>query len=279
MSSDPHSDPNSVELPTPTAWPIISAFGMTLLFAGLVTNLIVSLAGLVISLIGSIGWFRDVFPHPRHEPVPVRKPDAHPQPIRVEGRKVQMLAVGEDGHRMHVPEEIHPYRAGVFGGLAGGLAMAIVACGYGILFKASVWFPINLLAAAAVPDLALATPAQLAEFSVIGLIVATISHVSISILVGLLYVVILPMLPQKWEWLVGGIFAPLVWSGFLLLSLGMISPALAANIDLTAFFLSQLIFGVVCGYVVFHSGKVRTQQSWPVSRRLGVEAQHREESK
>ena len=157
--------------------------------------------------------------------------------------------------------------------------MAIVACGWGILFKDSLWFPVNLLAAAAVPDLAISTPEQLVNFSLIGLIVASVSHLGISILVGLLYVVILPMLPQKWEWLFGGIFAPLIWSAFIWLTLAAISPALAANISWPAFFLSQLVFGIVGGYVVFHSGKVRTQQRWPVSTRLGVEAQNREESK
>ena len=278
-SHDPHSDPNSVQLPTPTAWPIITAFGLTLVFAGLVTSFVISAAGLIVGIIGSIGWFTDVFPHPKHEPVPIRNEDEHAQPIRVEGRKVQMLQVGEAGHRMHLPEEIHPYRAGVLGGLAGAVAMGVVACGWGLIFKDSIWFPVNLLAAAAVPDLAISTPEQLAGFSFIGLIVASISHVGISILVGLLYVVVLPMLPQKSEWLFGGIFAPLLWSGLIWLTLGAISPALAANISWPAFFLSQLVFGIVAGYVVFHSGKVRTQQSLPISVRLGVGAQHREESK
>jgi hypothetical protein len=36
-------------------------------------------------------------------------------------------------------------------------------------------------------------------------------------------------------------------------------------------------FGAVCGFVVFKSAKVETQQSWSVAERLGVEAQHKEE--
>ncbi len=35
----------SVELPAPTAWPIVLAFGLTLVFAGLVTSASVSLLG------------------------------------------------------------------------------------------------------------------------------------------------------------------------------------------------------------------------------------------
>ena len=37
--------PKSVDLPRPTAWPMVMAFGITLLFAGLVTSLAVSGVG------------------------------------------------------------------------------------------------------------------------------------------------------------------------------------------------------------------------------------------
>lgn len=275
MSHDPHHDPNSVQLPTPTGWPIVAAFGLTLLFLGLVTSLVISAAGILVGLIGAIGWFTDVFPHPQHEGVPIRPKDEHTQPIRVEGRKVMMLHVGEDSHRMHVPEEIHPYRAGVLGGLVGGVAMAIVACAYGLIAKGSIWFPINLLAAASVPTLAQASTSTLTELSVLGLIIGLVSHVSISILVGLLYVVVLPMLPQKSEWIWGGVIVPLFWSACIFLTLGWISPAWAENISWPWFVASQVVFGLVCGYVVFHSGKVRTIQSLTMSAKLGVEAQHR----
>jgi cytochrome c oxidase cbb3-type subunit III len=41
-----------VEMPAPTAWPIVLAFGITLLFSGLVTNLSVSLLGVILTLAG-----------------------------------------------------------------------------------------------------------------------------------------------------------------------------------------------------------------------------------
>ena len=47
--------------------------------------------------------------------------------------------------------EIHPYSAGLKGGIVGGMAMAIVALAYGIVAYGSPWYPINLLAAAALP--------------------------------------------------------------------------------------------------------------------------------
>src|SRR5882762_5933244 len=58
-----------IELPAPTAWPIVLAFGLTLLFAGLVTSSSVSLLGTILAVSGCIGWFRDVLPHERHEAV------------------------------------------------------------------------------------------------------------------------------------------------------------------------------------------------------------------
>ena len=62
---------STIELPAPTAWPIILAFGLTLVFAGLVTSPSVSILGAIFSLAGCVGWFRDVLPHEKHESVPI----------------------------------------------------------------------------------------------------------------------------------------------------------------------------------------------------------------
>ncbi len=70
MSESPR-DPREIELPAPTAWPFVLAFGFTLLFAGLVTSPSVSVLGAVLSLAGCVGWFREVFPHEHEEAVPV----------------------------------------------------------------------------------------------------------------------------------------------------------------------------------------------------------------
>src|SRR4029077_4924390 len=94
-------------------------------------------------------------------------------------------------------------------------AMAILAIAYGLVVQHSIWDPINLLAAAGVPSLCTASPEQLREFNAAGLTVAILSHVTLSILVGLLYTVMLPMLPAKFEWLFGGIITPLMWTALL----------------------------------------------------------------
>ena len=62
----------TVELPAPTSWPIVFAFGLTLLFAGLVTSGAVSVLGAVVALAGAVGWFRDVLPQEALESFRVR---------------------------------------------------------------------------------------------------------------------------------------------------------------------------------------------------------------
>src|SRR6478752_6150786 len=61
-----------LEMPAPTAWPIVLAFGTTLLFGGLVTSASMSILGAVLMVAGCVGWFRDVLPHEAHEAVVVR---------------------------------------------------------------------------------------------------------------------------------------------------------------------------------------------------------------
>jgi hypothetical protein len=60
-----------IELPAPTAWPVVLAFGVTLIFAGLVTSAALSLLGLPSAVTGMLGWFREVFPHEAHVSVRV----------------------------------------------------------------------------------------------------------------------------------------------------------------------------------------------------------------
>ncbi len=58
-----------IEAPAPTAWPMIMALGLTLSFAGLVTNVAVSMVGFVLTIAGAVGWFREVLPIEHRETV------------------------------------------------------------------------------------------------------------------------------------------------------------------------------------------------------------------
>ena len=264
--------PGNLALPAPTAWPFVTAFGIALLFAGLVTQPVVSAIGLVLALRGAVGWFRDVLPAEQHELIHLRPLGRRARPVMPVPQAVAQLHPGVAGHRVRIPAEIHPYSSGIKGGIVGGIAMAIVACLYGVIAYRSIWYPINLLAAAAVPSLARADLAQLTAFNGTGFIVALISHGVFSILVGLLFAVLLPMLPSRRAAFWGSLVSPILWSALIWATLRLINPALNARIDWIWFIASQVAFGMVTGYIVHHSKMVETMQTWPLAARAGIEA-------
>src|SRR2546428_13846997 len=61
----------SVQLPEPTAWPVVLAFGLALVFSGLLTSGSVSALGAILTAAGCVGWFLLGLPHEQHETVPV----------------------------------------------------------------------------------------------------------------------------------------------------------------------------------------------------------------
>src|SRR5712692_7337164 len=153
--------PRTIELPAPTAWPFILAFGATLLFAGLVTSMSVSVLGAALALAGCVGWFRAVFPHQQEESVAVAPEDIRLTPDR---RIVERIPVLPDQLRAWLPVRTYPISSGVKGGLAGSIAMAVLACVYGILKAGTIWYPINLLAAVIYRESLRLGPAQLFAF-------------------------------------------------------------------------------------------------------------------
>ena len=261
---------NTIELPAPTAWPMVVALGVTLACAGLVTNATVSVVGVILALAGGIGWWHQVLPEEQVEHVPLRPLAARARPIVPSSVRVEHLTLGEGEHRARVPVEVQPLSAGIKGGIVGGAAMAVVAVAYGLLFQHSAWYPINLLAAAAMPSMAQADQATLRAFSGTALVLGIVAHGVISMLAGLLYAVILPMLPRR-HMLWGGLVAPLLWTGFLWAVLGMINPALNARVDWSWFIASQVAFGLATGYVVSKAQPIATMQTWRLAARAGVE--------
>lgn len=265
----PRTDaPVTVELPAPTAWTVILAFGLTLLFAGLLTSAAVSAAGAVLTVAGCIGWFREVLPHEHHETVPVVPEIAR---IVTERPEVARIRGVPEIVRARVPIEIYPIKAGIKGGLAGSVAMALLAMLYGLTTHGSVWYPINLLAAVVFAQ-ALRLPMEyLTSFHLVLLLVATLLHLVTSVLVGLLYGVMLPMFPRR-PILLGGVVAPIVWSGLLYSTLGIINPLLNQRIDWKWFVASQIAYGIVAGLIVVRSARVRTRQFLPFAYRAGIAA-------
>ena len=265
------SDRDHIELPAPTPAPMIMALGVALGFGGLVMHPLVTVVGVVLAVVGAVGWFREVLPVEHVERVPLAPPARRARPVQPTPRAVAQLAPGEAGHRLRLPVEIHPVSAGVAGGLVGGAAMAVVACAYGLIAHGSLWYPINLLAAVAIPSLASADTARLAAFDGMAIGVAVVSHALISIFVGLVYAAILPIFPRR-PALWGGVIAPLVWTGLLWASLGVINPALNERIDWPWFVASQIAFGLAVGAWVTRTERIRTLQSLPLAARAGIEA-------
>jgi hypothetical protein len=267
-NDEQQSSSEGIQVPASRGGPLVAAFGLTMVFAGLVTHVMVSILGAAALLAGLIAWFREVLPHEAHELVPLEKERlAVAQPHT----KVRHLEVGQFDHRARLPLKIYPYSAGVRGGLVGGAAMAVLAVLYGLIGHHSIWYPINLLAAAGSAQISAMSYNQLLAFNGTALILGTIIHVVGSALVGLLYGVALPIFPRR-PMLLGGVLAPLFWSGILYAEMGIINPVLQQRIDWKWFIASQFAFGLVAGFVVAKHERISTMQHLPFVVRAGFEA-------
>jgi hypothetical protein len=257
-----------IEVPAQTAWPIVLASGCTLLFAGLVTSASVSALGVMLALAGCVGWFGDVFPREREIAVTVVDDDARPSTDR---RVVERLFATPDQHRAWLPVHTYPVSAGVKGGLAGGIAMALLAFIYGLLKAGSLWYPVNLLAAVVYSQAMRLGPEQLYSFHTDSFAIALGLHVLVSTLVGLLYGAMLPMFPRR-PIVLGGLVGPVLWSGLLYSTLNLLNPLLQSHIDWRWFFASQAAFGVIAGLVVVRHSPMRTLENVSFAVRAGIEA-------
>jgi uncharacterized membrane protein len=255
-----------VQLPAPTAFPIVLALGLTLAFAGLVTNLGISVLGAVLILAGCVGWFGQVWPHAHHVGVPVKVETFAYTTVRKKIARIQI----DESHRARLPVHTPSVMAGVKGGIAGGVAMIVPAVLYGLIRYHSIWYAVNLLGGAGVAGWTNPTLAEITHFRLSALILATIIHAVGSLLIGLLYGAMLPMLPRH-PILLGGIIAPLLWTGVLHATLDLINPYLDARIDWWWFVASQVAFGMVAGWVVAQQVNIRTEQYLPFAARMGLE--------
>jgi hypothetical protein len=263
-----HRTPDTVHLPAPTAWPMVLAFGVMLVAAGMVTNAAVSVLGAILAVCGHIGWFRDVLPHEKMESVPVAEIPLRVRTSRPQVERVEFMH--RDLHRARLPLEIYPVSAGVKGGLAGGVAMAVLAMLYGIVSGHGIWYPINLLSVGFFPHIQ--TTAQIAAFDRTSLVIASTIHLVTSLLVGLLYGVTLPMFSRH-PILFGGVIAPVLWSGLLHSVLDVINPVMNQRIDWPWFVISQIAFGIVAGLVVSRQERISTWQPLPLGVREDMEVQ------
>jgi hypothetical protein len=255
-----------VQLPAPTAFPIVLALGLTFALAGLVTNPGISILGGVLIVAGCVGWFRQVWPHAHHIAVPVKVQKFHYTTVRTKVAHIQI----DESHRARLPVHTPSVMAGVKGGIAGGVAMIVPAVLYSLIAYHSLWYAVNLLGGAGVAGWSNPTLAEITHFRLSALIAAIIIHAAGSLLIGLLYGAMLPMLPRH-PILLGGIIAPVLWTGVLHSALPLINPFLADRIDWWWFVVSQVTFGLVAGWVVSKQIDIRTEQFMPFAVRIGLE--------
>jgi hypothetical protein len=261
-------EPRGIGVPASTAWPVVLALGVTLLSAGLLTSASVSFLGAALAIAACVGWFREVFPHEHEDVVPIVAEDIW---IATERRLVDKVSVSTDQVRAWLPLETYPVSAGVKGGLAGSVAMAVLACTYGLLKTGSIWYPINLLAAVIYAPSEVPSISQFNSFHAGLFSLAVVLHLTTSLLVGLLYGAMLPMFPRR-PILLGGLIAPVLWSGLLYSVIDLVNPVLASHIDWAWFMASQVAFGIVGGLVVIRQVRVPTHENIPFAIRAGIEA-------
>jgi hypothetical protein len=255
----------SIHLPRPTGWPITVALGFTLLVAGILTQYVISILGAVLLVAGCVGWFKEVLPAEAHEHIPVQVQEIEVATSRKAVARIEVT----DEHRAHLPVHTFSIASGVKGGIAGGIAMIFPALAYGLIAQHSIWYPINLLGGAGVGGGANPSMASLRAFHIGALGAAIVIHAVACLLIGTLYGAILPLMPRR-PIVLGGIVAPLVWSGLLWAALPTINPEIASHINWAAFLISQFTFGIVAGYVVSRSEHLQTSQSMPFAMRAGL---------
>jgi hypothetical protein len=246
----------------------VLAFGLTLVFAGFVTAEAVSILGIILAIAGAVGWFRNVLPVASEESVAVTVEEA---PIIRSHKSVERVSELNAVSRVWLPVKIHPVSAGIKGGLAGGVVMGAIASAYGVFSGNGIWYPMNLLVAGLFAPMAGETAQQIGAFHFDRFVVAVLVHLTISLLVGLLYGAMLPMLPRH-PVVLGGFVAPLLWSGLIYGALAFVNPVMNQRIDWVWFVASQFAFGVVAGLIVATQEKIPTRQQLPRTVRMDLEA-------
>jgi hypothetical protein len=274
MSGEPrhaHEDSDLIEMPLPTVAPLVLSVGLMLLAVGAVTNVAFLVVGGGLFLIGLGMWMANLLPGRGHAHEPRVAPSLRPAPVAPVPGGVERLRAGVPGHRLRLPERVHPISAGVKGGIAGGIVMPLPALSYGVLSGHGLWYPVNLLAGMVLPGIDNATTAELEQFSPTTLLVAIAIHAVMSVVLGMIYGVLMPTLPdipKPLAW--GALLAPMLWTGVSFVSMGVVNPALKQGVDWPWFIVSQFIFGVILASVVMSADDSRPLRGAVLGALLGA---------
>ena len=261
MPAKPH-DHDSVEMPRPTAWPIVIALAVTLLALGAATSLAFCIIGAALLIISLFGWISQLLPGRGHEHEPLAEPAERAKPVAPRHGTVEPLKPGVIGYRFQLPEKVHPISAGIKGGIVGGILMPIPAIVWGIWSGHTIWFPVNLLSGMVIPGLSDLPPEklvpQLEAFHPWLFVGAAVMHVVMSVGFGLVGGVLLPTLPRipGGPLLFGGLILPLLWSGANHSMMGLVNPILNHYIQWPWYVASQLVYGIAASIVIMRSEEI-----------------------
>ena len=253
--SEVNEELESIGMPAPTAWPMVSAAGVALAAVGIATNPFISVAGVMVLMVAIGGWLRELTPgrgEIEETWVPV---DQRAREVVASSRRVAQPRAGLPGNRSHFPERVHTYASGVVGGLLGGGVMAGTAVLYGVVSGRGIWYPINMLAGIVLTRFDDVSKLELERFSLTAFIIASLLHLTASALVGLFFEIVLPTLPKSpvfW----GGVVAPLMWTGVVYASIGILNPLMSEHIVWSWFIASQFAYGLTMGIYVVNAKKV-----------------------
>jgi hypothetical protein len=248
--NDHERDDGAIELPAPTVAPLVFALSIALLAAGVAMSLAFVAVGAILFVVGLSMWISQLISGRGHVHEPRVELARRPRAIVPRPGAVARLKVGMPGYRLRLPEKVHPISAGVKGGIVGGIVMPLPAMLYGLASGHGIWLPINLLAGMVLPNIGDMPTAQLEQFHLPLFITGLIIHAVTSLIIGLLYGVLLPTLPdvpKPIAW--GALLMPLLWTAMSYFAWGAANPSLRARVDWLSFVLSQLVFGIVAAAV------------------------------
>lgn len=257
MSTMPENSENGVQMPEATAAPLILGTGIVLLGAGVAINLTISIVGAIVFVAGLAAWIGHLMPghgHFHEERVPAEQ---RPQETTAAPGTVEQLVTGMPGYRMRLPLKIHPISAGIKGGLLGGLVMPVPALIWGVISGHTIWYPINLLAGMVIAGVDSMPTAELEQFHFSLFLVGLVIHVAMSLVVGLVYGVLLPTLPDipnPFSW--AALLMPILWSAVSYSLMGNVNPVLQHNVSWPWFIVSQFVYGLVLAAVVMGTAKL-----------------------
>jgi hypothetical protein len=241
----------SVEMPRPTAAPLVLALGMAVLAAGVAFGVGFFVVGAVVLVAGLSIRIAQLLPGRGHVHESLAEPARRPRPVTGAPGGVERLEKGMPGYRLRLPQKVHPISAGLKGGIAGGAAMPVPALLWGLFSGHGFLYPVNLLAGMVLPGVGRMTVPELEQFHASLLVVALVIHVVMSVVIGLIFGVLLPTLPsvpRPIAW--GGLFMPILWTGASYVAMHVVNPALPGKVSWPWFLLSQLVFGITMPAVV-----------------------------